>query len=802
MWSLEPSRGARRVSSRLTALAAAVALAAPAAAVTESVDLDVGFKLKVDGSIRPIDERETYVVDAPRGARLIAEVKRKGPGTMLPTFEVVRPGEAGTLLPAPTEKGARLDHEALAESGEHRVRVVGDGANDGDYRFKLKVKPQKKWQGGPAAPLAPAATDTFTFAAPTGATARIVVKADVPDGARAVSVTPPSGPAQALPVPEGGASKHVVRALEIDETGEHTLLLRNDGASPALVTVVVDVAPRRTKKAVIDLRDTPDDVFDEDDALVGRVVDEDGGVVDPAPGGPDLGEIVVDVPPGAVSDPIVVTAESIENYFVDDEQNPGGEAFDLGPDGQEFSEAVTVTMPYDPDAYDDPENELTVAVQNDDTGEIEIVPGPYDIDTIAHTVTFEVEHFSSFQSISRRARPVVGEFLEVGVTQRLGSAFGGGLTVNLADVVAQPGSRTGNLVQRTPDGVFLDWFTGDGTAASGFHFPGLTGVGSVAVTDNERFAFDIRGQQFAFRRGRTRDVAVGLSPAGLQTGGALSVLLRRAKRDPTRLSLSGKWHVLVLEFGADTDGQQTSVALHHVVQRTTVDVAPDGAVVAGKTMRTKSTATFASSSWTTTTDKRRPGEGVIVPSGRDALLTMPLGLDGQLSVVALSPVVRGDMLVGRAHRLERDGATAVVRLVFFVRAGDGFMPGDLDGNAFITALNTQVEDIQQGVVGSPRPGRSVTTRTDDVTFDGGRRLLGVAGLQASIRHDANGVPQVSSDSDPAPGRNFKIKPDGRLSVGGIAAGFVARRRGFAVLAPGTPGRFGLMFVVPGRHVLR
>ena len=71
------------------------------------------------------------------------------------------------------------------------------------------------------------------------------------------------------------------------------------------------------------------------------LVDAEGGTV-----GSDDGRVVLDFPPGAVSEPIAVTVQSAVGYPVVPELVPGT-VFDFGPDGAAFLEPVTLTITYD-----------------------------------------------------------------------------------------------------------------------------------------------------------------------------------------------------------------------------------------------------------------------------------------------------------------------------------------------------------------------------------------------------------------------------------------------------------------------
>ena len=773
-----------------------------AGALVDTVDIDVGLRARIDGSIRPIDEREVYAVDAPRGALLTVVAKRRGPGALVPTFDVLRPDEVSTYTSTPAATGAKLKRQEIGESGRHAVRLTGDGANDGDFRLKIKTKPRLKWKSGALAPIAPAGMGAYAFAAPSNATAKIVVKSDVDDGAHAFRVSYPDGSFVDSVPPEPGTRKHVVRDLVLGDSGEYVVQLRNDGAATSTVTVNVVLSVERRARTTLDLRDSADDLLNDNRKRIGRVVDpEDGGVVEPVAGGTDPGEVVVDVPPGAVAEPVVVTLETIERYFVDDDQNAGGPAFEFGPPGQEFAEPVTVTIPFDPNAYDDPDTELSVVVQDPVTGEVEAVPPPYVIDDVAGTVTFQVDHFSQYQSVSPRPRPVAGTFVELSVAHSVTDSFGGSVAVGVARLHGFSDTRTGNTLQLDRSDFSLAWgVVGGPPATATLDEPTSSEFGTADVQDNETVLANFGTGVRAFRRGRSRDIALALDESDVQRPGRTRVIFRRTKRDPTALSLAATWHALVLEFGAATTPQQ-DVDLRQVVQQATLKISRKGTVVPSAVSRRRSVATLGAEGWTTVSDVRKPPAGQIDPSGPDAVLTMGLGADRRLDTVTLAPVVGGDLLVGRSSVIDAGGSGGAVRLVLLVRAGSRFKPEDLDGDTFLSRLTPTVVDLVNPSTQEVRAGRRVRTRIEQGTFAGGTASI-LGGRRSTVEHDATGNVVSVLDTTPAASRAYEIRPDGRMKFGVSFEGAVARRRGFAVLASTNEGQYGLLFIVPGKLVVQ
>src|SRR5262245_3163665 len=159
-------RGRVLVALALCALAAA-------ARAQDSVDLQVRGNEKVQGTLRPAEERENFLVEAPLGARITASVKAQGTGGPVPQLDLV--DDALTVLATGTTRGrsTKLAPFTAASSEMLAVRVFGDGELDGDYQLKLKVTPQKTWPGESEEALAGATETEFEFHAPANASCSI-----------------------------------------------------------------------------------------------------------------------------------------------------------------------------------------------------------------------------------------------------------------------------------------------------------------------------------------------------------------------------------------------------------------------------------------------------------------------------------------------------------------------------------------------------------------------------------------------------------------------------------------------------
>ena len=82
------------------------------------------------------------------------------------------------------------------------------------------------------------------------------------------------------------------------------------------------------------------------------------------------------------------------------------EAFDFGPDGATFSPSMEITIQYDLSelpAGQDP----VIAYYNEAAGEWVFITG--DVDTVNGTITFNIEHFTTFAVMGQGATPAGGE---------------------------------------------------------------------------------------------------------------------------------------------------------------------------------------------------------------------------------------------------------------------------------------------------------------------------------------------------------------------------------------------------------
>src|SRR6185295_4564935 len=138
-------------------------------------------------------------------------------------------------------------------------------------------------------------------------------------------------------------------------------------------------------------------------------IGRDGGIATPGTGGTPIDGASVSFPNGAVSSPTSIVVGTGAPVPSQTPQTGGvGPTIVFGPEGLRFSKAATITIPFDPSAFDGDTSTLTVYTR-DAKGKITAVPPPLTIDPLAGTVSFQASHFSAFRAFGPK-KPVHGDF--------------------------------------------------------------------------------------------------------------------------------------------------------------------------------------------------------------------------------------------------------------------------------------------------------------------------------------------------------------------------------------------------------
>lgn len=783
----------------LVLVLAALAPALPARAddPPDSVDLEIGPRARVHGSLRPSDEREAYFVRALRGTKVKATVRRSGGGGPVPALDLVDDALAAVAAGRATRTGASISRFAFAATAGHRFRVTGDGA-DGDYRLDVTLSPQTSWRTASPADLGPGEEATFAFAAPEGATATIDLRpARLSSFAPLlVDLTPPAG--TAVPFDAGLATSGRHRASAVTgDAGEHVLRIRNAGAEKGGWTLSIRLAVPRSARVATDLRDDAlGGAFDGPHAVLGRVIDDDAATAIDVPGGLGLDGASISVPAGAVSLPTLVTMTTSDPVFAGDDLNPAGATVEFAPAGTEFTIPASVTLPFDPDAFDDPANELSIVVESADGTQETIAASS--VDTTNATATFPVSHFSRFQPVSPQPRPLRGRFAEVQLTGRTLAGFGAEFTLGFNAISVGKGPRAAGPGLRTVRRTSLGWRQTDGGApelVAGTEDREDLAV-TAAVSTNDAVVLRRIGDDLVLDRGRGRDALTAANTVGASVG--LHAALRRTNGTATRANLAGGWHAAVFEVSA-SQREDGVIDVVLCAQDMDLDVARSGRAVASAVIRRTTTQRYPGGGFRHTADTRVPAPGRLDPDPegageRGVLLRMPLGRAKKPFEAQLMPVLRGDVLIGGASELSGGSPSTggVLRFVMLVRRTAAARAADFAADSILTSFHVTAEDggldpasIRFGL----RRGGLAVSPGGTATFGGVANLAG---------HDAQGA--ASTGSLPSSGAGgLIVKHDGRVETGDAAGrGFLPPHRAALLVFSPEAGTFRIGVGLPSR----
>ena len=137
-------------------------------------------------------------------------------------------------------------------------------------------------------------------------------------------------------------------------------------------------------------------------------VDEDGVFTEPVTAESEDGNVSLTIEEGItglttegepISEISIVEMEEADVPPPPEEGYVIGLAYDFGPDNATFSEPITISFEYDPDNLPEGVNEedLVIAVWDEDAGVWVELPSV--VDTVNHTVTATVDHFTAFAVI-------------------------------------------------------------------------------------------------------------------------------------------------------------------------------------------------------------------------------------------------------------------------------------------------------------------------------------------------------------------------------------------------------------------
>jgi hypothetical protein len=785
-----------------------LALAAAVARADDTVDLQVRGNEKVQGTLRPADERENFLLAAPMGAVITASVKALSTDGPVPQLDLVDDTPAVRAVGAVKGRGAKLAPYTVESSRMHAVRVFGDGELDGDYQLKVKMTPRKSWLGESADPLAPATEMDFEFHAPSNCTCSVDFYAGIgsPITPRIIRVDGPDGFTLPVAADDAKPFRHKATGLRLGGFGAYKARIRNDGAFEGDWRIKVTLAFPKVKKTNVDIRDTSlTGAFGGAQLVFGRVVDGYGGPVDPGATGGPLAGASITVPSDALADPAVIAITTAETFFVNDDDHPGGVAVAFSPSGTTFAQDVTVTIPFDLQSYDDPSSEMTIYIEDGATGSLSPAAKPYTFDVASGSVSFQTSHFSRYEGTSQRDRPCRGEYLQFELGGGPSANFGGSVGAGLHAVTFQrnaPGGktpvRTGNAYSMAIDRRVVTYVPGP-SGSVGWSPLQFTDSGTVAVTNDETIdvnAFALT--PFRYLRGRNEDVL--LVTGGGSGGGSISALLRRTKGRPTPKTLSGAWQAFAYEFAAAEGGN--GVGLRHTGRAGRLLFERDGTVRA--TGATSVLAALApSGGW----DTKRFSGGIAPGTfkiGTDLTdhsfvdLEIGLGDASTPTVTRLYPVLRGEMLLGIEGAPQgpaQDPTAAFVRAVLLVRVAEDASPELLRGRSIESSFG-----FAPAIALTARQEISWTSDDVMVVRDGVKALTATGISRAATHAPATGAPTANSMPVDAEGA-YKVLRDGTyVATGYPEVGAVTESSGFYVTARFGESLFALGFGTTARAV--
>ncbi|MCE9637589.1 MAG: hypothetical protein K8T90_17970 [Planctomycetes bacterium] len=797
-----PADAAVRVYPRaaavvVSALVFTVAFGPGAALAVDSVDLEVGPRDKVRGTLRPSDERETFVVAGLRGTKVAVVAKRDGATGPRPAFEMLDAALANVVTAAPTSSGARLRGMVLGATGDHSFRVTGDGA-DGDYRLDLTLTPQKTWTGASSADLVAGGETTFAFAAPAGAAASIELRpakgsAFVP---LLLDVTDATGAVLAIDAASAAATRHRA-TVTLGAAGEHTVRLRNQGVSAGSWTITVRLRFPSARRTTVDLRDEAlGGDFDGAQAVFGRIADADASTTIEAADGLGLDGLSITVPSGSLAFPALISMTRTDSFFVDDTNHVAGTTVSFEPSGTTFAIPASVTVPFDPDAFDDPLSELAIVVEDSATGAQQTIPAS-SVDTTNSTATFPVSHFSRFQPISPRPRPVRGTFVELELRGKSLPGFGTEITFGRNLLQTSPGPRAAGPGTRTLRRATLAWGIDKGGAPRiAVSNDDRVVAATAEVTDDANVTLRTPGVDVPLVRGRGGDALTAAVAAASEV--RLHAMFRGTRGAATRANLVGTWHAQVFDVGAAaTAPARTPAGIVVTVASHEFDLAvdADGRATGTESVLRSSRQTFPDSAWLHGLDTRPPRSGTLSPDGPEVVLDMPIGVARGIQGARLSPVMRGDILVGGGATYAGpagDATRAAVRFVVLVRRSTDATQADLPANLLITQFVARAENRAS----APHPLRFGVTGGDLSFAPSGAATLTAA--RSLVGHDTMGLASMTQEDASGAG-TAQVARDGRIRLsGGLPGAQIAPRRSLLVVSTPDKGRFPVGFALPSR----
>lgn len=775
--------------SRLTFACLLVLTAASAAlAQANDVQFEIHGKDKVLGTIRPAFEEEHLRCNLAAGTVLKASAKSTQKIGPIPTLRVLFNGDPTPAVTTAKGRGVTLTPFTVPVTGVYDVVIGGDGIKDGDYSAQVSWAPQKKFGGTSAG----AGQIHFPFSAPAHSLVSIALSAapgssflpglvDIRDSKAAVVATFPGG---------GKASR-----VALPATDDYVVNFDNVGGAGEWKITVTVTAPR-LKTQTSDIRDsTLSGAFSGGPLVVGAVIDPvNGGSLSVEGTFSPLDGAAVNVPAGAFGSPTSLFIAQATVFPLNDGVHPAGPAVEFGPSGTQFPEGklAQVTIPFDLNSFPGGADALVVYVK-DKNGKIAAVPKPYSFGT--GTVTFATSHFSTFLSTSTGPRSVpadsfqlfeimgtptssLGGFVGVGT----GSISFDGNSYNLFEDMAGITFSQGFVGQQVPPSAQADF-------RSRFEYGPLSVLGDTTLDLTSS-----QGGRLGFLRRGVRDDVMILQPEpGLTTG--TMVLFKTSYVQPTGNMLAGTWNLLLWEFKAEPLDQVTQKVPLSAFAGTGTAVFDPAGTVAFTVSGVRRSTQFPSGEWDRMTVAAQTTTASFASQSE---IGLQLRFPGDISSFGLTPVLGGDVLIGRI--LGQDGLTGVpgtaTSLLVLVRRDAGAKAADFAGSYFdgeggldlhAPDGNPVVEHLGLQWMSEDATDRFLADRT--VAHQSSRTLSGYDSTESRPSF------ATTFESSP-PGTRYALSPTGVLTIADAAiSGAVPPVGDFAAFVQRDDTTIGMAFLV-------
>jgi len=413
---------------RATRLVTLGLLLCAAAAVADSARAglsgEVRSKDKVLGTILPATETERWTIQCPQDSKLKVILKgpkkKTGGAVSFRLFDTAEAEVTGLAI-TPKKTGAVLKQYICPESGPYTVEVFApDELTGGDYTLKMICKAPKKLR---FEATLDGTEKTYEFFAALGTTAKAKITV-VPKSLADPRIVRFLGP-EGFDVPVEGAAKAVASPkIDLTQTGDYDLAFDGDGGA---VSGSLKLKQHKSVSRTVDVRaETIDPGGSGGSDGIAGVIGPDGGSIIAPEGDSPVGieGAGIDVPAGALEGAVAIVIATAPPIGPQEEtEDPVGNTVFYGPEGLEFSEEATLTLPFDPSLVET-EDDVMVYTQ-DAQGNVTLIdPATYVVDLEAGTVTVPAAHFSSFRVFSERGPIEVASLSETIAEPRAMASLG------------------------------------------------------------------------------------------------------------------------------------------------------------------------------------------------------------------------------------------------------------------------------------------------------------------------------------------------------------------------------------------